>query len=185
MCMPRHAESQFVGRRYRDAFGAHIAPNFAAYLTCETGRESTAALGYARAGAAPLFLEAYLDDPVEALVSAAYARPVTRTQIIEVGNFAAINPLAMVCLWGAAANDLASRGEIAVATMTSSLRGMFRRIGVPIVEIARARPERLGTAAADWGSYFDQDPMVCAGAILDGQLALNRFLDRRVRREVA
>lgn len=183
--MPRHAELQFVGRRYRDAFGARLAPNFSAYLTCETGRESTAALGYARAGAAPLFLEAYLDDPVEALVSAAYARPVARSRIIELGNFAAINPLAMVCLWGAAANDLAARGDIAVATMTGSLRGMFRRIGVPIVELARARPDRLGKAAADWGSYFDQDPVVCAGAISDGQRALNRFLERRARREVA
>ncbi|WP_422061487.1 thermostable hemolysin [Sphingopyxis sp.] len=183
--MSRHAELQMIGHRYRETFGANLSPNFAAYISCRTDQESTAALGYARAGIDPLFLEAYLDQPVETLVSAAYSRPVARTQIIEIGNFAAVSPQAMILLWGAAANDLSALGEIAVATLTRPLRHMFRRIGVPIVEIAEARADRLGPAAADWGGYFDQDPRICTGVISDGQQAINAFLDRRFRREVA
>lgn len=183
--MSHHAELQMIGHRYREAFGANLSPNFAAYISCRTERESTAALGYARAGTDPLFLEAYLDQPVEALVSAAHSRPVARTEIIEIGNFAAVSPQAMILLWGAAANDLSALGEVAIATLTRPLRHMFRRIGVPIVDIAEARPDRLGPAAADWGGYFDQDPRICTGVISDGQHAINAFLDRRFRREVA
>ncbi len=183
--MPPQAELQMIGHRYREIFGANLSPNFAAYISCRTEQESTAALGYARAGIDPLFLEAYLDQPVEALVSAAYSRPVARAQIIEIGNFAAVSPQAMILLWGAAANDLSTLGEIAVATLTRPLRQMFQRIGVPIVEIAEARRDRLGPAATDWGGYFDQDPRICIGVISEGQEAINAFLHRRFRREVA
>ncbi len=183
--MSRHAELQMIGHRYREAFGANLSPSFDAHISCRNEQESTAALGYARAGIDPLFLEAYLDQPIETMVSAAFSHAVARSQIIEIGNFAAISPQAMILLWGAAANDLSAIGEIAVATLTRPLRQMFRRIGVPIVEIAEARRERLGQSGADWGAYFDQDPRVCTGVIADGQHAINAFLDRRFRREVA
>lgn len=45
--MSHHAELQMIGHRYREAFGANLSPNFAAYISCRTERESTAALGYA------------------------------------------------------------------------------------------------------------------------------------------
>ena len=131
------------------------------------------------------FLEAYLDAPVEDLAAIALGRPVARRQIVEIGNLAAVNPLAMIALWGAAANDLAALGDVAVATLTAPLRAMFRRIGIPIAAIAPARGERLGSAASAWGRYYDQDPWVCAGVIANGQAAINCFLERRAGRVAA
>ena len=110
---------------------------------------------------------------------------VPRKDIIEDGNFAAETAIAMIELWGAAANDLAGRSAIAVATLTAPLRRIFTRIGVPIVEIAPARPEALGAAAAEWGRYYETDPRVCAGIIREGQAAISAFLARRNRREAA
>jgi len=183
--MAAHAEIPLIRRKYREAFGAQLSPSFASYLGCAGSGDCGAALGYRRAGEDPLFLEAYLDEAIEDTVSRVFGRPVTRESIIEIGNFAADNAMSMVALWGAAANDLAGSGEVAVATLTSPLRRMFARIGVPIVELAEARPERLDADAAEWGSYYQTDPRVCAGLIAEGQEAIAAFLGRRQRRKAA
>lgn len=160
---------------YKRAFEADIRPAYDTYV----GQSGLAALGYTRAGEAPLFLERYLDQPIEAHASAVLNRQVARGSIVEIGNFAACSAMAILTLWGQAANDLGSGSEIAAATLTAPLRRMFARIGVPIIEIASARPESLGNDAAHWGSYYDQDPRVCIGEIAAGQDAISAWLGRR------
>ncbi len=172
---------EFVDRVFRRHYGTEGAAGFGTYLVCPAG----AALGYRRAGAEPLFLEAYLDAPVEQAVSDAFGRPVARQAIIEIGNLASTNAMAMIDLWGAAANDLGAGGEVVVATLTAPLRRMFRRIGIALHDLGAAEPGRLGTAAGAWGSYYEQDPRVCAGAIAQGQEAIADFLSRRTRRATA
>lgn len=102
-----------------------------------------------------------------------------REAIVEIGNLAADNVWSMIALWGEAANDLGGSSEVVVATLTAPLRRMFARMGVPVQELASAKPERLGTDVAAWGSYFALDPVVCAGPIAEGQRAIARFLTRR------
>lgn len=168
-----------IAHRYREVFGATVRPGFSDYLG-----QASAALGYRRATAAPLFLEAYLEEPVESAASRALGREVCREAIVEIGNFAAQNALAMIELWGAAANDLGGSSEVAVATLTAPLRRMFGRIGMPIVELAPADPAQVG-AGPEWGSYYASDPKVCAGLIVAGQQALAAFQRRRSARAAA
>jgi hypothetical protein len=167
----------FVDDTYRRAYGARGAAVFGDYLS--TGDSRRAALGYRRASAGPLFLEAYCDDPIEILVSAALSRTVCREAIVEIGNLAANNAWSMIALWGEAANDLGGTSEVVVATLTAPLRRMFQRIGVPVHRLMAADPAKLGPVAADWGSYYAQDPFICAGPIAEGQRAIARFLARR------
>ena len=142
-------------------------------------------MGYRRAGTEPLFLEAYLDKPIETLVSARLRRPIERDAIIEIGNLAASNVWSMIALWGEAANDLGDTSDVVVATLTAPLRRMFARIGVPVHELVEADPAKLGSAAANWGSYYAQDPRVCAGRIAEGQRAIAQFLAKRRRESAA
>jgi hypothetical protein len=183
--MSQSAEQSFLHGRYSTVFGAELSTGFETYMDCCAASRSRAALGYRRAGAEPLFLEAYLDAPVEQLAGAALGRTVIRDQMVEIGNFAADNGHVMIQLWGAAANDLAGQGEVAVATLTRPLRRMFARIGVPLVELAPAQRERLGSDAQTWGCYYDLDPRVCVSIIADGQRAINAFLNRRYRHKAA
>jgi hypothetical protein len=172
-----------ICRKYQEAFGAALRPSFENWMHASNGEG--AALGFCRAGLQPLYLENYLDCPIEELVSAALGRHIARTSIIEIGNLAADSAPGMVELWGRAANDLGGNGEVAVATLTAKVRRMFARIGLPVTVLAPARPERLGDGAAQWGSYYDSDPMVCMGVIAEGQAALSAFLARRNRRAAA
>ncbi len=181
--MQTRPRNDLIRRKYQEVFGASVRPAYDNWL--QANESADAALGYRRAGSGPLYLEAYLDCPVEQLVSAAAGRPVERTAIIEIGNFAADNALAMVELWGRAANDLGGNGEVAVATLTAPLRRMFARIGLPITQLAPARAERLGEQAGQWGSYYASDPVVCMGEIAQGQAALAAFLARRQRMAAA
>jgi hypothetical protein len=137
-------------------------------------------VGYRRAADEALFLERYLDAPVEELVSRAIGRPTRRENIVEIGNLAADDAFAMIELWGTAANDLGAACEVAVATLTAPLRSMFARIGLPLAVLAPAIIERSDNPA-DWGRYYESDPKVCAGVIADGQRAIGAFLSRRRR----
>nr|WP_166179857.1 thermostable hemolysin [Altererythrobacter segetis] len=171
----------FIDETFRRAYGTDKAAGYGDYaIACRHGAVR-AALGYRRAGTQPLFLEAYLDEPIESIVSAKLGRPITRDAIVEIGNLAADNAWQMISLWGEAANDLGSSSEVVVATLTAPLRRMFARIGIPVHELAPADPARLDAAAGEWGSYYRTDPRVCAGSIVDGQRAIAAFLARRGR----
>lgn len=172
-------------RQYRQCYGADVSPAYASWMARHAGQGHGALLGFRSAAAGALFLETYLDQPIESATAAALGRPVCRDQIVEIGNFAADRSLAMVDLWVSAARNLGNSSAIAVATLTRPLRHMFARLGVPIVEIAAASAERLGADAAHWGSYYAQDPRICAGVIADGEAALTQFLNRRCRQKVA
>jgi len=169
--------------RYADAYGANIEPGFGEFMVWGGREGALAVLGYVRGGAEPLFLERYLDRPIEQVVEAAYDCRVARSQIVEIGNLASCNGWALINLWGKAANDLGREREYAVATLTAPLRGMFRRIGLPIKVLAPAIETQAG--GAHWGSYYQSDPQVCVGRIAEGQRAIARFLARHRKGKAA
>jgi len=51
----------------------------------------TAVAGYRGAGTGPLFLEQYLDQPIEDCIWTKFTPPAERHEIVELGGFAAIN----------------------------------------------------------------------------------------------
>ena len=169
----------FIDEKFRLSYAATKAAAFSQHLGLHRASGGRAALGYRRAGPDALFLERYLDQPIERAVSAALSYPIEREKIVEIGNLAADNAWSMIALWGAAANDLGGSSEVVVATLTEALRRIFTRIGVPVHALAPADPARLGATAADWGSYYLTDPWVCAGEIAEGQQAIAAFLARR------
>lgn len=173
---------ELIQSRYHHEHGAVPDlgyPQFRGYAVA--GRVG-AGLGYRRADSGPLFLEAYLDDPIETVIADRLGQNFNRNDIIEIGNMAADNAPAMIALWAQAANDLGGEAEMAVAVLTSPLRGMFRRLGIHLHELSAAQPERLGADAARWGNYYALDPIICTSPIAEGQARLARFSRRLVER---
>ena len=131
-----------------------------------------AAAGWRGGNQKPLFLERYLDEPVEQLLERLSGQRLVRERLVEVGHLASEKPGGSLHVILALAQHLARSGyEWVVFTATSELVRIFTRLGLPLLALAAADPARLGDEARDWGRYYDTQPVVVAGRI---RLALER-----------
>ncbi|OUM00977.1 thermostable hemolysin [Variovorax sp. JS1663] len=161
----RHEVEDFICRVYANRYGAQIV-EFAPVLVSLRDPAGTmvAAAGYRAAAQAPLFLERYLEAPIETILGGHVDEHPSRDCIVEVGHLAATRAgegRRLIHFLGA---HLAAQGfQWVVGTLTRELRHLFLRIGVTPVELGRADPGVLGEQAASWGSYYEHGPAVLAG----------------------
>ncbi len=127
-----------------------------------------------------LFLESYLEQPVEAALSSAMGGRVSRACVVEVGNLAAASPATARELIAALTHYLSSAPfEWVVFTGVAALRNSFRRLGIPLVDLGPASLEALPEEARhDWGDYYRSGPRVCAVSIRESRIALNRCCEK-------
>lgn len=167
----RAALEAFIGRVFARAYGARVNQYLPRLIGLSgPGGRLVAALGMRGGASGALFLEQYLDAPVECLLAARAGRPVSRAEIVELGNLAAEHPGSARRLILNLALCLHQAGfSWVVFTITPALVNSFRRLGLDLTCLGPARPERLaGEARADWGSYYDSGPVVCAAHIPRG-----------------
>jgi len=161
---------EFIAVRFGRAYGArvtHFLPHLLGVRDA-LGRWQAAA-GYGAAATERLFLEQYLDTPVEQALAAALGRPVARGDVVEVGNLAAVSAGMARRLIPQLARHLHRLGyRWVVFTATRALRNSFLRLGLKPLAIAPADPARLPDGGASWGAYYEQDPVVMAGKIALG-----------------
>jgi hypothetical protein len=158
---------RLIEQRYAAVHGAFPAVSYPHFCAVDPGGElgPSAALGFRLAAAERLFLEDYLEAPVEIVVEAALGTPFARDRIVEIGAHASVRSRATVALWARTARELNGLADVAVAVLTAPLRQMFERLGIPIHDLADADPARLPDGGRDWGSYYELKPRVCAGLI--------------------
>jgi hypothetical protein len=128
------------------------------------------ATGLRAAGSHALYLEQYLDRPVESAIDRAAGRPVDRRQVVEVGNLASANcrtAVRMVALLPAYL--LARDFQWIVFTATSTVREILLGFGAPLIELARAESGRVAPGSDQWGRYYETDPRVFAGFLPDSR----------------
>ena len=156
----------FLESAYRHAFHGMIRNHYPYLVSLRDEQGSIrAAAGFRFADSGGLYLEQYLDHPIE-LAFAAHFGVVSRSRIAEVGNLAAREPAASLRLFLALARRLHLSGAThVVATATRPLRRTFSRLGLDPIPLTRADPARLADGGADWGAYYQREPEVLAGAI--------------------
>lgn len=173
----RRRVEAFVESVYAKAYGGHILRHYPTLMSVQdAGGRIFAVVGFRFADEEDLYLEQYLDGPVEAAISERTGLPAQRSGIVEIGNLASDGRGATVVLFLALAEHLRTRGrEFAVATATAELRGIFARAGFPTAELARADRSRLPDGGASWGAYYQQAPIVLAGSISAACPSLESF----------
>lgn len=168
----RAALERFVADTFARAHDARVQSFMPSLLGLEDGAgRLRCALGYRGAGSEGLFLEQYLDVPVEAAIAAATgaASPVDRGSIVEVGNLAGRGCRAAMFLVAQLPRLLMRRGFTWVTfTATGRVRELLSAFDAPLVDLGPADPSRLGAAAEDWGRYYGTDPRVMAGWLPHG-----------------
>lgn len=164
----RDAVQAFIARVFARRFGARVqqfAPQLVSLRERDSGR-IVAAAGYRPASQGPLFLEHYLDAPIEHLLAQQAGETVSRQGIVEVGQLAAERAgegRRLILLLG---QHLAAQPvEWVTSTLTQELRQLFVRLGVTPLALGHAHPLALGPQAQAWGSYYDHHPVVLAGRL--------------------
>ncbi len=171
---PRRGEAEsFI----QDVFAAHYDARVASFtpdvMLLEQNGIPSAAAGWRGAASGRLFLESYLEQPAEALISRLAGHEVARGKVVEVGHLAALQAGGGVRMILTLAAHLDRLGyEWVIFTATRELIGIFAKMGLPPLALAVADPVRLGEAARDWGRYYDTGPIVVAGRI---RLALEKM----------
>jgi hypothetical protein len=170
-----HTEA-FVRERFRDSHRADVSHFMPELLVLYGPRGTPCAVAGVRAGGSGrLFVEKYLQEPVEAVVSGLAGRGVDRSGIAEVGNLAARSAGSTRLIIVAMTWLLAERGmEWVVFTGTATLVNSFRRLGLDPLAFCDADPRRLGAERHAWGSYYAQNPRVFAGDIRFGRDELEK-----------
>lgn len=165
----------FIAQCFAAAHGARINQFMPRLLSLRAKRgDLIAAFGLRAAADSRLFLESYLDHPIQAVLQARLGQAVKREEIIEVGNLSALYPGAARWLIVALTAMLHDEGyKWVVFTGTAALRNVFSRLGLRPVELGAATLEHLPPPdRADWGRYYDNTPLVMAGDIDYGYRSL-------------
>ncbi len=154
----------FIRNGFDRAYRARITRFMPRLMALRRDSGLAAACGLRSAAAEPLFLEVYLDRPIEDALAAASGHPLSRNSIIEVGNLVVARAGEARRLIIHLTNHLAAAGaDWVVFTAVPALRNSFTRLGIPLLLLAAADSTRLDAAArADWGDYYADGPMVTA-----------------------
>ena len=154
----------FIRRGFERAYRARITRFMPRLMALRRGSSLAAACGLRSAATRPLFLETYLDRPIETALSAAAGRPIARSSIIEVGNLVVARAGGARRLIVHLTHYLGAAGaDWVVFTAVPALRNNFTRLGIPLETLGAADSSRLDEAErADWGDYYTLGPMVTA-----------------------
>lgn len=181
----RAEAERFIRACFAHAYGADVRQFLPTLLELRAqDRELLAVLGI-RPATAPLFLECYLDVPIEVAIAQHTAEVVKRANVVEVGNLAVAAPGGARWLIAALTAYLKGTGtQWAVFTAVPSLRNSFARMGIDLVTLGDADVQRLPAVdRARWGRYYDTRPLVVAARVQQAHDALQLFVQGAMLRE--
>lgn len=173
---PRREElERFVNDVFASKHGARVCSFMPSLLGMRNDAGAICSVaGFRCAADQTLFLERYLDEPIECAIATICGRQISRSQIVEVGNLAGRNCRSAMRLVLDLPRILLERGHRWIAfTATDTLREILASYHAPLLDLATATATRAQTTGDDWGRYYDCDPRVMVGYLPDG-LSLRR-----------
>lgn len=174
----RGALERFVARRFREVYDARVTHFLPRLFGAREPRGGLAAVfGLRSAADGPLFLEQYLDMPIESAICERFGNRAARAAVAEVGNLAGATPGALRALIPALTQRLADEGFAYVSfTGSSRLCNGFAKLGLPLRSVAPAAVDRLPwSERGSWGRYYDGSPEVMVGDVAMGARLLEAY----------
>ncbi len=167
---------KYIQDEYQREFNA-VIPHFLPYILglyrADGGLIGACGLNPAITGA--LYLERYLDKPVEQVASSKLNKRISRDGLVEIGNFACAESGNARTMFAALCRLLyENQLEYVVFTGTHKLRNVFHHLHLVPEELAAALPEHIGTEAQTWGSYYLSSPSVMVGDLSQGFRVLSK-----------
>ena len=170
---------QYIAKQFQTAYGADVQDFLPLILTLSCNDKLGAVTGISPADSHPLFLEQYLNNPIEDEISRFSTQSVKRSAIAEIGNLAASRQGSSQLLFVLLTAILnRANFEWLAFTATPQVQRTIKKLGFELYPITEALPLQLSKASVqDWGSYYETKPMVVAGHLND---AMNTIMNHRV-----
>lgn len=156
---------QFVHRIFSAAYDADVKEFMPQLMSLRnTSGELLAVCGLRHAENNALFLERYLGNPVEAVLSQKSGQPVQRTDIVEIGNLAVAHPETVRSLLASISLYLHGTSTTwGVFTGIPTLRNALSKLNMHLLPLGLATLAHLPESEqAAWGRYYDEKPQVMA-----------------------
>jgi hypothetical protein len=163
----RNRIEAFVRYGFARAYDARITSFMPVLFSLlDANDRPVAAAGCRPAADQKLFIEQYLDEPIEQLLNQHIAAGIQRHDIVEVGNLVGETAGATRVLISAMGRWLGAKGYRAVCcNVTNTVANAFRKHGIPLAPLIAADKNRLGAAAIEWGRYYERPCTVMAALI--------------------
>ena len=174
----RRRIERFIEQKFRYSYRAEITHHYPILMSVHDEDDNIlAALGFRYANEESLFLEHYLNTPIEAALSQAYRTNISRHDVTEIGNLASDGQGASIFLFTALNAYLEQQGKtVNVVTATDFLHRYFKKLGLKSKELAKANQSLLADGGLSWGSYYDENPRVIAGHVSQVLIKLRKHL---------
>jgi hypothetical protein len=163
-----------IRAKYREVYDASLQAFLPVLLNMSCAGKNQAALGLRPGYCGSMFLENYLDVPVEQSLAALVKQPIDRSSLVEIGNLVSRCKGGSQLLFVVLAATLYEAGyRWMVFTATPQVKKLIERLQFSPLELASANPEVLGEQASVWGSYYRTRPKVMV-ANLEQAMAAGR-----------
>ncbi|WP_207063366.1 thermostable hemolysin [Motiliproteus sp. SC1-56] len=173
----RRRVRSFIQHCFAEEYAAAIDVYSRHLIALLDGQDVQAAVGYQSAAEGPLFLEQYLEQPIEHYLARHAGGPVARERILEMGNLASHSSGWTRHLILHLAGFLHRQGfEWVVMTATPRVLNSFHKLGIgaALIPLTPADPARLKEGAGRWGRYYEEHPLVLAAHVRRGLAQLRR-----------
>jgi len=165
---PQSAERTAVESYIRERFAtvhkaevSHFLPNI---ISLYCGGEYSAAVGLSPASKGKLFVEQYLPQPVEQVISEKLGIDVARDQIVEIGNLVSTWKGSSLLLFIVIGEVMERLGyQYVIFTGTREVKALLGRLRYLPVVLADANPDVLPDGGSSWGTYYNNKPQVMFG----------------------
>ncbi|MFH7767130.1 thermostable hemolysin [Acinetobacter sp. BSP-28] len=153
----------FIREKYHQVHQASVCEFSSTLFAGYAGAGIQVVIGMEHLSVAQAFLEQYLDQPIERILTQLSHAPVKRQNIVEIGNLAALDMEKAKLMVAFLVFHLSQMNiDWAVCTGTAAVRYVLQQMGLHFHVIEKANPEVLGEAKLQWGSYYQQKPYVLA-----------------------
>ncbi len=156
----------YITDKFRQEYDAEVSTFAPLLLSMRCKKQLNAAIGLRPAEASALFIEQYLDAPIEESIKDSETAPVKRDEIIEISNLVATRRGASQLLFIVVGSILYEAGyRWLVFNATDKVERIARKFPFPVQVLCAADPQCLGKRAEEWGRYYETRPRVLVGDI--------------------
>lgn len=158
--------NQMVSKEYARHFKCKLKHFMPQSFSLVESNNLLACTGLRSAAKEKLFLEQYMDQSIEIVLSSAFDISIDRKEIVEIGGFALTDSSHALSFMFQLAPAFAKLGyNYAVCTVTDPVRKYLKKLGLDTINLGDADPKKVDTSDDAWGSYYKLKPVILAGDI--------------------